>query len=265
MDYAVFFAHLAEGFQHMAQLGVRVGGGIGGADQGLLGRDGGGHHGGGEDPHFAQFLGHGEGFHVVPHHQGNDGRVGVEGVPAHGLELGAHALDDFPEAFLAVRLALDDFQAFQDGGRVGGGQAGGEDEGPAVVAQIVDDLVGGGNETADGDEGLGEGPHDHVHVLLDAEMGAGAVPLGAQHPDGMGLVHHEAGAVFLLELDDLRQVANIPAHGEDPVGHDELGNVAVVGQDPFQVFHVVVDVLYRFGEGKLAAIHDARRGYPGRR
>ncbi len=72
----------------------------------------------------------------------------------------------------------------------------------------------------------------------------------------MGLVHHQPGFVFFLKLDDLGQVANIPAHGENTVGHDKFGDIRMVRKDPLQVFHVVMKVLDRLGVGKLLAIDD---------
>ena len=61
----------------------------------------------------------------------------------------------------------------------------------------------------------------------------------------------------MLELDDLRELAQVAFHREDAVHDDELdGVLGAAAEAALQVLHVVVLVVQRLGEGKAAAVHD---------
>lgn len=80
----------------------------------------------------------------------------------------------------------------------------------------------------------------------------------ADNAEAVGVVHHDACAVFLRQRADLRQVGNIAAHGEHAIGHDEAaGGVGHLLQLLFQVRHVVMLVAEHLAVGELAAVVEA--------
>ena len=80
------------------------------------------------------------------------------------------------------------------------------------MAQIVDGVVVAGYETADAGERLGEGAHDEVYLVSQAEVVAHATALLAEHSETMCLVHHYRAVVLVLQLHYLGQVGEIALH-----------------------------------------------------
>ena len=126
------------------------------------------------------------------------------------------------------------------------------------MTEVVDDHLVGRDETADGGQALGEGTHDEVYLIGQAEMVAHAATLLSEDAQAVGLVHHDDHVVILvLELHNLRQLGQVSFHGEDAVHHDELdGVLGAAAQAALQVLHVVVPVVQALGEAEPAAVHD---------
>jgi len=74
----------------------------------------------------------------------------------------------------------------------------------------------------------------------------------------VGVVHVDHRPVLLGQGHDPVQGGDVPVHGEDPVGDDELEALGVVGlQELFQVVHVRVAVDQAGGLGEAEAVDDA--------
>ena len=63
--------------------------------------------------------------------------------------------------------------------------------------QILDHVGRARDEAPAGGEALGEGAHPQVDPVLDPEQLAGAGAALAEHPDRVGLIDHQTGAVPL--------------------------------------------------------------------
>ncbi len=121
----------------------------------------------------------------------------------------------------------------------------------------MEDRLVTGNKAAQRGEGLAEGAHDQVHVVGEAEVGC-RTPPAAQHADGVGIIHHQTGVVFLAEGDDLRQRSDVAAHAENAVHDHELADLRVATlQASLQAGHVVVAEALHLAEGEAAAVNDA--------
>jgi hypothetical protein len=74
----------------------------------------------------------------------------------------------------------------------------------------------------------------------------------------MRLIDHQPRMVTPAEVDDLRQIDNVPIHAEDGVDDDQSGAAARgLLQPRFQVLHVVVAKADKIGAGQQTAVDDA--------
>lgn len=216
-----------------------------------------GHDGVDEHALVEQVAGDVERLVVVADEQGNDRCGGVSNLAAHGAEILQREMCDVPEVLPALRLG-DDYVKGGIGG-CGGcrGDGGGEDVRAGVVAQVVGNLLVGGNEASQGGEGLGEGSHDEVHVVGHAHVVAHAASLGPEDAYAVGLVDHHGGVVLLCQLHYLVDMRHVAFHGEDGVGDDELDGVGLAALELLlEAVHVVVAVLEVVGEAEAAAFDD---------
>ena len=126
-----------------------------------------------------------------------------------------------------------------------------------MVLDVVDHWLGAGDEAAQRGEGLAEGAHHQVYVVVDTQVSARPFA-AAQDADGVGVIHHQPGAVFLAQGDDLRQRGDVASHAEHAIHHDQLASIRrEAGKHTVQVLHVVVAVALHRPKGQAAAIHDA--------
>src|SRR4051794_24896743 len=147
----------------------------------------------------------------------------------------------------------------------GGGDSGrGEQEGPALETQEVDDLVRSGDEAAAAGQRLGERAHPQVDAVLHAEQLGGA---GAARPEdarAVGLVNHEPRAVALGQVADRGQRRDVALHREDAVDHDQ--DAAAVARRALQLLFELVEAVVaeraQLGARQQAAVED--RGVVGR-
>ena len=90
-----------------------------------------------------------------------------------------------------------------------------------------------------------------------------AAPVRTEHAEAVRIIHHDACAVLLGKADDLRQVADVTAHAEHAIGHNQpacgFGDVL---QLFFKVRHVVMAVAEHGGIAELAAIINACVVFP---
>ncbi len=133
-----------------------------------------------------------------------------------------------------------------------------EDERPRRVPHELRHLRRSGHIAAQRRQRLGEGPHIHVHLVLQAEVAGRATAALAQHAQPVGVVHHDPRAVLLRQGADLRQPGDVAAHGEHTVGDDQRpGRLRHFLQALFQLRHVAVAIAQHFAVGQLAPGVDA--------
>ncbi len=119
-----------------------------------------------------------------------------------------------------------------------------------------------GDKTADGGQGLAEGPHDKVDLVGLAEVGRGPPAVGAQHSQAVGIVEiNQQVRKGFLQGNQFRQGAHVPGHAEHAFGDEDHGPVAVflAGRgDPLGgSLGVVVGEGDNLGLGGLAAFENA--------
>ena len=122
------------------------------------------------------------------------------------------------------------------------------------MAHILRHRPGGRHVAAQGGQGLGEGTHIHIHLILQPKEACGAAAAIAQHTQAVGIVHHDTGAVLLGQGADFREPCNVAAHGEHAVGNDK-GTVLLrhTGKLLFQILHIAVAVAQHLSVAHLAA------------
>ena len=76
-------------------------------------------------------------------------------------------------------------------------------------------------KTANGAEALAERANHKVHLILDTVLLDEPATTLAKHAQRMRLIHHERGAIFSLDLHDLRQRRLIAEHAVDAFHHDQ--------------------------------------------
>ena len=165
---------------------------------------------------------------------------------------------DLPEVLAALGLFYHDVQGLGCGSRGGRRHGGTEYERAGIVLEVVEDVVVSGDETAQGAEALGEGAHDEVYLVREAEVAGGAGAVFADYAESVGIVNHDGGVVLLAEFADAGDGGDVSLHRIHAVNHDELGGVA--GGEPellLQVCHVVVAELAYLAETQAAAVDDA--------
>lgn len=210
-----------------------------------------------EDSFVEKHAGHGKGFFVVADEERNDGCGGVANLEACIAEGFEGVVGDFPEVFLTLGFGAHDFEGCEDGCGGSGSNGGGEDVGSDAVLHIVDRLGVGGDETADGSEGFGEGAHDDVGAREKAEMIGDSSAFGAENAKAVCFVDHEGGLIFVAEVGHLGEFCYVAFHGEDTVCDDEFDCIFGKGfEDALEVFHVVVAIFEGLGEGECAAFDD---------
>ena len=190
------------------------------------------------------------------------GRADVE---SHLPEAFLQAAGHLPQvrAALVALGAVDDLEAldaaFHDGHREGLRI----DLGAHVVAQVVDDVLVGSHETADGGHGLRIGADVQVHPVHHPEVLGGAAAVGAHHAETVGVVDHEAEVVLLLQGHDLVQDAQGAGHAEHALGDHEdaaaafLGHLGGAGEDAVAVLRVVVAELELVADMEADAVQQA--------
>ena len=81
-----------------------------------------------------------------------------------------------------------------------------------MVAQEVGDLLVCGYEAAERCERLGEGAHDKVYVVGEAEVVHYSASSFAEDSDAVGFVYHQARVIFLGQPYHLGKVCYVAFH-----------------------------------------------------
>ena len=193
----------------------------------------------------------------IPDEDGDDGRLSRPDVEPHRAEPLVDAAGVDPEPLPALRLALHDAQCCEHPRRVRRWERRREDEGPGVVPEVIDHLLGAHDEAADRRQRLRERADDQVHLVGDAEVGGGAVAFRAQHAHGVGVVDREDRAVPLSDFEQRRDVGDVAFHRVDAVHHDHLahggGHLLHL---PLELGQIAVREALGVPEAHLGAVHD---------
>jgi len=179
-------------------------------------------------------------------------------IEAQGQQLPLEEPPVVPKPSHQLVALLQHLHRGQVGRHVGDGQRAAEEIGPGLLAQIVHQLGLPRRDAPHDAEGLGKGPHLHVHPAVKAEMIHDAPSAPPQNPFAVGVVHHQDDSEGLTEIQDLRQPGDVPVHGEDPVGDQELAPRRILRllQLIPQIRHVRVGVPHHLRLGKLAGVDD---------
>lgn len=89
------------------------------------------------------------------------------------------------------------------------------------MAHIVHNARIRSHIAAEARKGFAECAHDDINLIRKAEMFRSAAPVRAEHAKTVRIIHHDACAVLLGKADDLRQVADVAAHAEHAIGHNQ--------------------------------------------
>ena len=211
-----------------------------------------------EDAFVEGHLHGGQAFLEIAHEERDDGRLGMADVEAAGLEFGVGVAGQVPEMREALGFVEHDVDGPTHGGHVGRRHAGAEDQRPGIVFQILDHGVVAGDEAAQAAERLGEGAHDQVYLVGQAEMVGRAAAVVAHDAEAVGIVDHQRGVVLLAKLHQLRDRGDVAFHRIDAVHHDEFRRAWLRDlQFLLKFIHIVVGELEYAAEGKPAAVDDA--------
>src|ERR1700735_2367794 len=116
-----------------------------------------------------------------------------------------------------------------------------------------------GNESSAGGNCLGQRTRPDVHFTgCYAEVFSDAAAMGSQHSGGVRVIYQQEAAELLLDLDDLRQKANVAVHGENAIGNDKRA----VGRRPvldllLKRLHIVVLEALQLDSGKSTGVCQA--------
>ncbi len=155
-----------------------------------------------------------------PMSTGTIGRLGLADVVAQAAEPLVQPLGVGPEPLTAIGLGLDHLERRQHAGGIGRRQRRGEDERPAVMLEVVDDVLAARHEAADRRQRLGEGAGDDVDLVRQPEVRRGALAVGAEDAEGVRVIDGEGGAVLLGDANQLRHVRDVAFHRVDAVDDD---------------------------------------------
>ena len=215
--------------------------------------------GGEEEPVRAARGGEGDGFLRITHDDGQDGRRPGEERQARCLEGHAEAGGIPAEAGeVRLRRRFEQAERGEGGGRRGGPDGRGEDEGPGPVPEPFDDGPGGAHEAPFRAEGLAEGAHLQIDDAGHVPVFGGA-PAGL--PDdagGVGVVHEEARTVRMGELRQRGKIGHVAVHAEYAVGRDvPLACTGRLREEPREGGHVAVRVDGHAGAADAAPVDEA--------
>ena len=125
------------------------------------------------------------------------------------------------------------------------------------MAQIVDSIPVGCDETTDRSQRLRECTHDEVDLVGKSEVIANTTALLTKYTDTMSLVDHDRAVVLVLELNDSWQISQVALHREHAIDHDQLDSILwQLLQYALQVGHVVVLVVQLTGKSQTTTIND---------
>ena len=156
-------------------------------------------------------------------------------------------------------LFLEDSQCLQRSRNRSGRNRRAEHIRAGCVPCIINRMGGRCHKSADGSERFGKCPHDDIHFIRQSEIVCSAPSPVTEYAETMRVIDHDSRPVFSGEADDLGQIADIAAHGEHAVCHDQrTGMIRHFLQAFLQMLHIAVTVPEHRRVRKLAAVVYAR-------
>src|SRR5258707_3430893 len=127
------------------------------------------------------------------------------------------------------------------------------------MVEKINQIARAADVSAQRANGLGERPHLNVHAPVNVEVVSSAAPVAAEHAGRVRVINHHDGAVFLGQITQRRQRANVAVHGKHAVGDQQL--VARLDGNFLQQFlgvdRVFVAKDLDLGAGETRAVDDA--------
>ena len=137
--------------------------------------------------------------------------------------------------FLPALLAgagLDEAHACGSGRGGGRHGRGGEDEGPGAVDQVIHQRARAADVAARRAQRLAQRAHLDLDAVAHAQFLGQAATVCAVKPGRVGLVHHQPGAVFLLQRHDLAQRRVIAVHRKHALRHHQHAPISTSAFGP---------------------------------
>src|SRR5215831_4627266 len=120
-----------------------------------------------------------------------------------------------------------------------------------------DYLAASGDKAADRGEGLAEGPHYNIDIILDAKMFGGPTATVAQDADGVSFIHIYSGPEPAGERNYFCKIRSVAFHRKNAIDNY---NASLVRREAcenlLQVNHIVMAEPERAGEGGQAPVKD---------
>ena len=162
----------------------------------------------------------------VVDHDGADGALAGFAVEAFFLHAAQEVVGVLVQFVLQLVGLAHHVEHADAGGHKAGSHAVGEEVRTAALTEHVDNLFLTGGEATHGTaEGFAQcAGEDFDFATQVVALGHAASGL-ADHTGGVALVHHDHCVVFVGQLVDLVQWADIAVHGEDTIGDDDAETV----------------------------------------
>ena len=137
----------------------------------------------GKDTLLKETLSEGKGLGLTTDEDGHNRALGGADFKTDRLKPFVHLAGVAPEHLDALGFRLHDFEGLEDSTDHGWSERGSEDEAASLVLYELDHLMRTGDEPPHGTEGLGEGTHDDLDIVIDPEMMGHTAPLGTDHTE----------------------------------------------------------------------------------
>ena len=215
------------------------------------------HHGIDENSGFKCHSSGCKSLFEIAHIERNDRTLCVANFKTFFFETFQRIVGHFPKCFQTLGFALQDAQCFQCRSRCGWRVRSREDVGARCVTKIVDDGTVGSDETTNGSQTLRECSHDEIHIIGESEVVANTTTLATKHTNTVCFIHHHRSSIFLFELNDFGQIAEITFHRENTIHNDEFhGILFTLLEFALQILHIVVLIAQLFCHRQTASIYD---------
>ena len=126
------------------------------------------------------------------------------------------------------------------------------------MLEVVDDIVASGDESSQRAEALGEGTHNEVHLVGEAEMVSRAGSVFAEHTEPVSVVNHYRCVVLFGKFCESWERYEVSEHRIYAVNDNELRCVGFAGLELFlKGVHVVVLEFIDSAPAEAASVYDA--------
>lgn len=238
--------------------------GMGGRDLGANARLALGDHGEGETDHIDSAFQHGLGELLrqggIAQHDRDDRMPAGKNVESQTFHSLAKEAGVFLESIPQLSGIGKHVEGLDGPGDDGRGESVGKQVGARTLPEEIDDLLtSAGIATARSSEGFSKGAGEDVDSLDDIVMFVRAASLFAHEADGVRVIDHYQGVVFLREITNGLEIGNVAIHREHTIGGNESDlRILRFLQFRFEVRHVVVAVAESLRFAESHPVDDAR-------